>query len=32
MWVGPPEQRHQLMFAGTGFGKALGAELAQPMR
>jgi len=32
MRFSPPEQRHQLMFAGTGFGKALGAELAQPMR
>jgi hypothetical protein len=26
------EQRRQLMFARTGFGTALGTELAQPMR
>jgi hypothetical protein len=32
LWVGSSEQRHQLMFARTGFGTALGAELAQPMR
>src|ERR1700760_1787085 len=29
---GPPEERHELMFCGTGFGAALGPELAQSVR